>query len=116
MGEFNRPLRSFGKAYIIAVVVLGIVAYLGSRWLSTDLIALYPLILASLGVAYVFASILSWSGFGNLYRFSPTLFIGSPSYRQAMMHGDIFKEGRDRHALAVGLSLRSFSSLPAKTA
>ncbi len=103
MGEFNRALRSFGKAYIVAVVVLGIVAYLGSRLLSTDPIALYQLILVFLGAGYVFASILSWTGFGNLYRFSPTLFVGSPSYRKTMAHGEILKEGRDRQALAVGV-------------
>jgi len=103
MSEFTRALRSFGRAYIVAVVVLGIVAYIGSRLLSTDPIALYQLVLVFLGVGYVFASILSWTGFANLYRFSPTLFIGSPSYRKTMAHGDILKEGRDRQALAVGI-------------
>src|SRR5439155_1240266 len=84
---------------VVAVVVLGIVAYVASRFLSTDLFTLYQLFLVFLGVGYVFASILSWTGFGNLYRYSPTLFIGSPSYRKAIAKGDIRKEGRDRESL-----------------
>ena len=103
MSEFTRALRSFGKAYIVAVTALGIAAYVASRFLSTDSFTLYQLFLAFLGVGYVFASILSWTGFGNLYRYSPTLFIGSPSYRKAIPKGDIRKEGRDRESLAVGI-------------
>jgi hypothetical protein len=103
MSEFSRALRSFGKAYVVAVVALGIVAYLGSRFLTTDPIVLYQLILVFLGVGYVFASVLSWTGFGNLYRFSPTLFVGLASYRRTMAHGDILREGRDPQSLAVGV-------------
>ena len=103
MGEFTRALRSFGKAYVLAVVALGIVAYVTSRFVTTNPIALYQLFLVFLGVGYVFASILSWTGFGNLYRYSPTLFIGSPSYRRTVAHGDIGKEGRDRQSLAIGI-------------
>jgi len=103
MSEFARALRSFGKAYIVAVVALGILAYVASRFLSMDSFTLYQLFLVFLGAGYVFASVLSWTGFGNLYRYSPTLFIGSPSYRKAVAHGDIRKEGRDRQALAVGI-------------
>jgi hypothetical protein len=103
MSEFSRALRSFGKAYVVAVAALGIVAYLGSRFLATDPIILYQLVLVFLGVGYVFASILSWTGFGKLYRFSPTLFVGSASYRSTMAHGDILKEGRDPRSLAVGV-------------
>jgi len=103
MSEFGRTLRSFGKAYVVAVVALGIVAYVASRFLSMDPFALYQLFLVFLGVGYVFASILSWTGFGNLYRYSPTLYIGSPSYRKAIAKGDIRKEGRDQTSLAVGI-------------
>ena len=104
MGEFTRAFRSFGKAYVVAVVVLGIVAYVASRFLSTDLFTLYQLFLVFLGVGYVFASILSWTGFGNLYRYSPTLFIGSHSYRRTFAQGTIAKEGRDRGSLGIGIS------------
>ncbi len=103
MGEFTRALRSFGRAYIVVVVALGIVAFVASRLLSTDPLALYQLFLVFLGVGYVFASVLSWTGFGNLYRYSPTLFIGSPSYRKSIATGEIRKEGRDPGALAVGV-------------
>jgi len=103
MSEFGRALRSFGKAYIVAVAALGIVAYVASRFLSMDAFALYQLFLVFLGVGYVFASILSWTGFGNLYRYSPTLFIGSPSYRKAIAKGALRKEGRDQASLAVGI-------------
>jgi len=103
MSEFARALRSFGKAYIVAVVALGIVAYVLSRLLSMDPFTLYQLFLVFLGVGYVFASVLSWTGFGNLYRYSPTLFIGLPSYRKMVSKGDIRNEGRDREALAVGI-------------
>jgi hypothetical protein len=65
--------------------------------------ALYQLFLVFLGVGYVFSAVLSWTGFGNLYRYSPTLFIGSPSYRKTITKGDIRKEGRDQEALAVGI-------------
>jgi len=147
MSEFARALRSFGKAYIVAVVALGIVAVVTARLLSTNPFALYQLFLLVLGVGYVFTSILSWTGFGNLYRYSPTLFLGLPSYRRTVAQGDMGKEGRDRQALAVGimfglallgsgvallgwlfaagmiavavavgLSLRSLESLPAKAA
>jgi len=147
MREFVRALRSFGKAYIVAVVALGIVAVVTARLLSTDPFALYQLFLLVLGIGYVFTSILSWTGFGNLYRYSPTLFLGLPSYRRTVAQGDMGKEGRDRQALAVGilfglallgsgvallgwlfaagmiavavavgLSLRSLESLPAKAA
>jgi len=68
-----------------------------------DPFALYQLFLVFLGVGYVFASILSWTGFGNLYRYSPTLFIGSPSYRKTITKGDMRKEGRDQASLAVGI-------------
>ncbi len=103
MSEFGRALRSFGKAYVVAVVALGVVAYIASRFLSMDPFALYQLFLVFLGVGYVFASILSWTGFGNLYRYSPTLFIGSPSYRKTITKGDMRKEGRDQASLAVGI-------------
>src|SRR5437016_13081435 len=103
MAELSRAMIVFGKAYVVAVLALGILAFLASRFVTIDALDLYRLLLGFLGVGYVFASILSWTGFGNLYRYSPTLFIGSPSYRKAVAHGDIRKEGRDRQALAVGI-------------
>src|SRR6058998_4161677 len=103
MAELSRAMIVFGKAYVVAVLALGILAFVASRFVTIDAFDLYRLLLGFMGVGYVFASILSWTGFGNLYRYSPTLFIGSPSYRKAVAHGDIRKEGRDRQALAVGI-------------
>src|SRR5216117_4504103 len=103
MAELSRAMVVFGKAYIVAVLALGILAFVASRFVTIDALDLYRLLLGFMGVGFVFASILSWTGFGNLYRYSPTLFVGSYSYRKAVAHGDIRKEGRDRQALAVGI-------------
>src|SRR5205809_6360381 len=59
MGEFARALRSLGKAYVVAVVALGIVASVASRLLTPDPIGVYQLFLVFLGVGQVFASLLS---------------------------------------------------------
>src|SRR6058998_2759008 len=103
MAELSRAMIVFGKAYVVAVLALGILAFLASRFVTIDALDLYRLLLGFMGVGYVFASILSWTGFGNLYRYSPTLFLGLPSYRRTVAQGDMGKEGRDRQALAVGM-------------
>ena len=104
MAEITHAMIVFGKAYVVAVLVLGILAFVTSRFVTIDPIALYRLLLGFTGVGYVFASILSWTGFGNLYRYSPTLFIGSQSYRRTFAQGTIAKEGRDRGSLGIGIS------------
>ncbi len=103
MAELNRAMIVFGKAYLVAVIALGILAFVASRFVTMDALALYQLVLAFMGVGYVFASVLSWTGFGNLYRYSPTLFIGSQSYRRTIVQGTIAKEGRDRGSLGIGI-------------
>lgn len=55
------------------------------------------------GGGCVFASILAWTGFANLYRYSPTLYLGSPSYREWIARGQVAKEGRDEQALSIGV-------------
>ena len=104
MAELSRAMIVFGKAYVVAVLVLGILAFVASRFVTIDAFDLYRLLLGFMGVGYVFASILSWTGFGNLYRYSPTLFIGSQSYRRTFAQGTIAKEGRDRGSLGIGIS------------
>ena|SRR5438093_7565880 len=104
MAELSRAMVVFGKAYIVAVLALGILAFVASRFVTIDALDLYRLLLGFMGVGYVFASILSWTGFGNLYRYSPTLFIGSQSYRRTFAQGTIAKEGRDRGSLGIGIS------------
>src|SRR5207245_10563639 len=103
MAELSRAMIVFGKAYVVAVLALGILAFLASRFVTIDALDLYRLLLGFMGVGYVFASILSWTGFGNLYRYSPTLFVGSYSYRRMMAQGTIAKEGRDRGSLGIGV-------------
>ena len=104
MAELSRAMVVFGKAYIVAVLALGILAFVASRFVTIDAFDLFRLLLGFMGVGYVFASILSWTGFGNLYRYSPTLFIGSHSYRRTFAQGTIAKEGRDRGSLGIGIS------------
>jgi hypothetical protein len=103
MAELTRAMIVFGKAYFVAVIALGILALVASRFVTTDALALYQLLLGFMGGGYVFASILSWTGFGNMYRYSPTLFIGSHSYRRTIAQGTIAKEGRDRGSLGIGI-------------
>ena len=104
MAELSRAMIVFGKAYVVAVLVLVILAFVASRFVTIDALDLYRLLLGFMGGGYVFASILSWTGFGNLYRYSPTLFIGSHSYRRTFAQGTIAKEGRDRGSLGIGIS------------
>jgi len=98
------PLRDFVKAYVViaaillvfsAIVVL--VAHLGFVYV-TMLLFLWG------GLAYILAATLAWTGFANLYRYSPTLFIGSRSYRHQVSRGELWKEGRDDEALLIGLA------------
>ena len=104
MAELSRAMIVFGKAYVVAVLALGILAFVASRFVTIDAFDLFRLLLGFMGVGYVFASILSWTGFGNLYRYSPTLFVGSHSYRRVFAQGTIAKEGRDRGSLGIGIS------------
>src|SRR5439155_10685002 len=96
MAELSRAMIVFGKAYVVAVLALGILAFVASRFVTIDAFDLYRLLLGFMGVGYVFASILSWTGFGHLYRYSPTLFIASHSYRRTFAQGTIAEEGPDR--------------------
>lgn len=87
----------------MVVVVVGIIAVAVSRLASLDPIGIYRLLLAGFGVAYVFASLLAWTGFANLYRYSPTLYIGSHTYRRAIVRDHLWEEGRDAEALGLGI-------------
>lgn len=89
--------------YIVVVVVIAVIALVASGQFSLRFVSLFQLILALLGIGYVFASLLAWTGFGNMYRYSPTLFLGSRSYRQTVTRGPIGKEGRDPQSLWVGI-------------
>ncbi len=79
------------------------IAFVASGLLSRSFLGLLRLALSFLGLGYVIASVLAWTGFGNLYRYSPTLLAGSRSYRQMVAHGPIAKEGRDPQSLWIGI-------------
>lgn len=104
MGDLRRALAGFTKAYAVAAAALALLAYAVARVASLDAISLYQLLISLIGLGYVFASILAWTGFANIYRYSPTLFIGSMSYRRSVVRSDqMAKEGRDPEALAIGI-------------
>ncbi len=104
MGDLRRALAGFAKAYAVAAALLALLAFAVARVASLDAISLYQLLIVLIGVGYVFASILAWTGFANIYRYSPTLFIGSMSYRRSVIRSDqMAKEGRDTEALAIGI-------------
>jgi hypothetical protein len=93
----------FAKAYVIAVAAISLLAIAIGALASVDPLGLARSLFVVIGIAYVFASILAWTGFANIYRYSPTLFISSPSYRRTVMQGKMSQEGRDAEALGIGL-------------
>lgn len=100
----DRALREFGTTYLVIAAILlvfsAVVTYLAHMSFEsvTMLLFLWG------GFVYILAAALAWTGFANLYRYSPTLFIGSRSYRHRVMHGDLWKEGRDDESLLIGLA------------
>jgi len=102
MADVRHALLVFAKIYAVAVVLLALLAIGIGRLASMDVLPIYQLILVLIGIAYVFSSVLAWTGFASLYRFSPTLFIGSPSHRRFVMRPEILKEGRNTEALVIG--------------
>jgi len=97
-------VSDFVKMYVAIVAVLFVLALLFAVVANVPLAAVAWQVYALAGVAYVAASLLAWTGFANLYRYSPTLFVGSPSYRHHVVRGDMWKEGRDNQALVVGIA------------
>lgn len=103
MGDLRRALASFAKVYGITVLLIGLIAFAVARVAKQDFIAFYQLLLVLMGIGYVFASVLAWTGFANIYRYSPTLYIGAHSYRQSIIRRDMAEEGRDEEALVLGI-------------
>jgi hypothetical protein len=97
-------VRDFAKTYVVIASVLLI--FSAGVTLVAHLSFLYVTMLLFLwgGLAYVLAAALAWTGFANLYRYSPTLFVGSRSYRSQVARGELFKEGRDDESLFIGLA------------
>lgn len=100
----DRTVGDFVKMFVVIVAVLFVLALLFAVVANASLVAIAWQVYALAGVAYVAASLLAWTGFANLYRYSPTLFVGSPSYRRHVIRSDMWKEGRDNQALVVGVA------------
>ncbi len=100
----DRQIRGFLELYLVVVAFFLVVGVVLSSVLHQGLVPTLAEVYFFVGIAYLGASTLAWSGVANLYRYSPTLFIGSPSYRQQVVRGQIWKEGRDDHSFLVGLS------------
>jgi len=96
-------LRHFVISYAAAVPLLTLFAYVLWLVLRGDFLALYVQVLFWIGLGYILTSVLAWTGFANVYRYSPTLYIGSPSYRQRVASGALYWEGRSTAALVGGV-------------
>ncbi len=95
-------VSGFLKTYVLIVVIFLVIAVVLTLLLHWPFLEVAAQVYLWIGVGYVFASVLAWTGFANLYRYSPTLFLGSPSYRQQIIRGQLWKEGRDSGSLLVG--------------
>ncbi|TLZ46427.1 MAG: hypothetical protein E6K19_01015 [Methanobacteriota archaeon] len=94
---------TFAIGYVIAVAAISLLSIGVSAFVPVDPLGLAQSLFIFIGIAYVFAAVLAWTGFANLYRYSPTLLAGSPSYRRFVVQGKIAEEGRDKEALEIGL-------------
>lgn len=99
----DRDLRGFLRLYLVVVAIFLAVGVVLAGLLRMPLLSLLAELYLFVGIAYVGASTLAWSGVANLYRYSPTLFVGSRSYRQQIVRGKMWEEGRDDRAFLLGL-------------
>ncbi len=96
-------LRSFLKMYLFVVAVFAVLGGILAMLLRQDLISILAQVFFWVGIGYMAAATFAWTGFANLYRYSPTLLFGSPSYRRQIVKGNIWKEGRDNGSFITGL-------------
>lgn len=99
-----RGLRGFLAMYLLIAAILFVVALVIALATNLPLYTVTWEIYLGIGFGYVAASILAWTGFANMYRYSPTQFIGSRTYRQQVVRAQLWKEGRDEPALVVGIA------------
>ncbi len=97
-------LRRFAKLYLVVVAFFLLLGVLLAYLLRMDLLFILAEVYFWMGMAYIAASTLAWSGVANMYRYSPTLFIGSRSYRQQIVRSKMGQEGRDDRSFLVGLA------------
>lgn len=96
-------LRGFLRMYLLVAGFFLVVGVLLALIFRMDLVPVLQQVYFWVGVGYLASAALAWTGFANLYRWSPTLFVGLPSYRRQIVRGQIWKEGRDNEAFLIGL-------------
>ena len=96
-------LRGFVRMYLFVVGFFLALGVLLAAILRMDVVSVLMQVYFWVGIGYIAASALAWTGFANMYRYSPTLFVGLPSYRRQIIKGQIWKEGRDNEAFLIGL-------------
>ncbi len=99
----DRGLSSFAKVYLAVVAIFLPIAYVVAVLLHQDLLLTLSEVYLGIGFAYVAASTFAWSGLANIYRYSPTLLLGSRTYREQVVRGSMWKEGRDDKAFLLGV-------------
>ncbi len=97
-------LRRFAKLFVVVVAFFFVIGVILAYLLRMDLVFILEEVYFWMGLAYIAASTLAWSGVANMYRYSPTLFIGSRSYRQQIFRSKMGQEGRDDRSFLVGLA------------
>ena len=105
MAVVSRTVKVFLAVVAVTLLALAGLAALLVRFIPWDFLTMWTAVLVGLGAAYVFYAFFAWTGFANLYRVSPTLFFGLPSYRRVVVRSQMLKEGRDPDAFAYGLAL-----------
>jgi hypothetical protein len=104
VGRMDREIRRFAKFYVVVAAFFFVIGVILAYLLHRDLLNMLAQVYFWMGLAYIAASTLAWSGVANMYRYSPTLFIGSRSYRQQIFRSKMGQEGRDDHAYLLGLA------------
>ncbi len=99
----DRGLRGFVQLYLLIVAIFFVIGLVLARVLHQDIVFTLAEVYFWVGIGYVAASTLAWSGVANVYRYSPTLFIGSRSYREQIIRSKLWQEGRDDASFLLGL-------------
>ncbi len=91
------------QLYLVVVAIFLVIGLLLADLLHQDLVFTLAEVYFWVGIGYIAAATLAWSGVANLYRYSPTLFIGSRSYREQVVRAKMWQEGRDDASFLLGL-------------
>lgn len=99
----DRDLRAFGQLYLLVVVIFFVIGVVLADVFHQEILFTLAEVYFWVGIGYIAASTFAWSGVANLYRYSPTLFIGSRSYREQLVKPKMWQEGRDDASFLLGL-------------